>query len=174
MAGRGSLGSTLKRVQNGSWRGLRLTRSRAGSGLLRIFLRHFRPLDLMAALEPAPELRKDILVAAGLHEKIARRKSPESAAEDLRIALDEGITTASDVLGLLKPDDRVRYLNRAKLFAFAVEDGFYSGQKNGAEHEKSVDRLLFIIESAIPRRSSSPSRISPRASESKPSCTGCP
>lgn len=114
------------------------------------FLRHFRPLELMEALEGAPELRKDLLVmAAGLHEKIARRKSTQSAAEDLRIALDEGVTTAADVLRVLKPEDRVRYLNRPKLFAFAVEDGFYHGQRTGSEHEKAVERLLFILEAAI-------------------------
>jgi hypothetical protein len=113
------------------------------------FLRHFKPLELMEALESAPELRKDILMAAGLHEKIARRKSAQSAAEDLRLALDEGVTSAAEILTLITPDDRVRYLNRSKLFAFAVEDGFFSGQKNGAEHEKAVDRLLSILESAI-------------------------
>lgn len=114
------------------------------------FLRHFRPLELMEALEPAPELRKDLLVmAAGLHEKIARRKSTQSAAEDLRIALDEGVTTPADILRVFKPEDRVRFLNRAKLFAFAVEDGFYQGQRTGSEHEKAVERLLFILEAAI-------------------------
>lgn len=113
------------------------------------FMRTFPPAELMAALSAAPELRKDILVAAGLHEKIARRKSAESAAEDLRIALDEGITSASIILELLKPEDRVRYLDRAKLFGFAVEDGYFSGQKTGSEHERAVDRLLSILESAI-------------------------
>ena len=113
------------------------------------FLRVFQPSELMGALEAAPELRKDILVAAGLHEKIARRKSPESAADDLRIALDEGITTAAEILKILKPEDRVRYLNRAKLFAFAVEDGYFSGQKTGSDHERAVERLLSILESAM-------------------------
>lgn len=114
------------------------------------FLRAFKPLELMESLEAAPELRKDILVmAAGMHEKIARRKSTQSASEDLRIALDEGVTTAADVLEVLQPDDRVRYLNRPKLLAFAVEDSFYSHPKSGSEHEKAVDRLLFILEAAL-------------------------
>lgn len=114
------------------------------------FLRQFPPLELMQSLELAPELRKDILVmAAGTHEKIARRKSAQSAAEDLRFALDEGVTTAADVLEVFSSDDRVRYLNRVRLFAFAVEDAFYSGQKTTSEHEKAVERLLFILEAAI-------------------------
>lgn len=114
------------------------------------FLRYFKPLELMEALESAPELRKELLVmAAGLHERIALRKSTQSAAEDLRIALDEGVTSAADILRVLKPEDRVRYLNRAKLFAFAVEDGFYASQKTSADHEKAVDRLLMILESAV-------------------------
>ena len=64
------------------------------------FLRYFKPLELMEALESAPELRKELLVmAAGLHERIALRKSTQSAAEDLRIALDEGVTSAADISG---------------------------------------------------------------------------
>ena len=40
------------------------------------FLRHFKPLDLMIALESAHELRAEILVkAAGVHQKIAIKKS---------------------------------------------------------------------------------------------------
>src|SRR4051812_26277285 len=76
------------------------------------FLRLFKPLDLMQGLEAAPDLRAAVLVgAAGVHEKIARKKSTASAAEDLRIALDEGVTTGAAILQLLPADDRVRFLD---------------------------------------------------------------
>ena len=40
------------------------------------FLRHFKPLDLMVALESAHDLRAEILVkAAGVHQKIAIKKT---------------------------------------------------------------------------------------------------
>jgi hypothetical protein len=75
------------------------------------FLRHFKPADLMQRLEKAPDLRANILVkAAGVHDRIARKKSTGSAAEDLRIALDESVTTSAAVLELFPPDDRIRYL----------------------------------------------------------------
>ena len=54
------------------------------------FLRHFRPPDLMQSLEGAPDLRARVLIeGAGVHEKIARKKSTTSAAEDLKLALEK-------------------------------------------------------------------------------------
>lgn len=114
------------------------------------FLRQFPPIELMQSLEAAPELRKDILVmAAGTHEKIARRKGAQSAAEDLRFALDEGVTSAADILEVFTSDDQVRYLDQVRLFAFAVEDANSSGQKAGSEQGKAAEHLLFIIETAL-------------------------
>lgn len=114
------------------------------------FLRHFGPLDLMKGLEPAPELRKNILVvAAGVHEKIARKKSIESAAEDLALALEEDVTSAADILSLFPPDDRVRYLDHGKLWAFAVEDEFYAPAKAGRNEDRSIDRMTFMLEAAM-------------------------
>ncbi|MFZ5889810.1 MAG: hypothetical protein ACOY0T_01970 [Myxococcota bacterium] len=111
------------------------------------FLRAFPPLDLMRGLDTAPDLRGSILTkAVGFHERIARKKSAESAAEDLRIALEEGVTTAADILSLLSADDRVRYLDRARLFAFAIEDGFFSG---AAPSDAASDAMLFLLETAL-------------------------
>lgn len=113
------------------------------------FVRHFGPLELMQSLEEAPHLRKDILVAAGVHERVALKKSVDAAAEDLRMALDEGVTTPREVLELLPPDDRVRHLDRSKLFNFIVGDGFHAPQQTGFEYERAVERMVFVLEAAI-------------------------
>jgi len=109
------------------------------------FLRAFPPLDLMRGLDSAPDLRGSILTkAVGFHERIARKKTAQSAAEDLRIALEEGVTTASDILSLISADDRVRYLDRARLFAFAIEDGFFTSKPDTA-----IDAMVFLLETAL-------------------------
>ncbi len=113
------------------------------------FLRHFKPADLMQRLEKAPDLRANILVkAAGVHDRIARKKSTTSAAEDLRIAIDEGVTTSAAVLDLLPPDDRIRYLERPKLWAFVTEEHFWAtnAQTTG---EKAVARMIYLLEAAM-------------------------
>ena len=114
------------------------------------FFRHFQPFDLMKSLEAAPDIRKDILVlAAGVHEKIARKKSTESAAEDLKIALDEEVTTPTDLLSLIQPDDRVRYLDRQRLWSFAFEDEFYAPLNAEANRERAIERMAFLLETAL-------------------------
>lgn len=114
------------------------------------FLRQFAPIDLMKGLDASPDLRGLILTkAVGFHERIARKKSAESAAEDLRIALEEGVTTAEDILSLVSADDRVRYLDRARLFTFAVDPSFFSSTKSGSEQERAVERMAFLLETAL-------------------------
>lgn len=113
------------------------------------FLRHFKPADLMQRLEKAPDLRANILVkAAGVHDRIARKKSTGSAAEDLRIALDEGVTTSAAVVDLIPPDDRIRYLERPKLWGFITEEHFWApnAQTTG---EKAVARMIYLLEAAM-------------------------
>lgn len=113
------------------------------------FLEHFKPLDLMRGLDTAPDLRGRILTkAVGFHERIARKKSAESAAEDIRIALEEGVTTPADILELLSPDDRVTYLDRERLFAFAIDRNFFASAKE-AEPERAIDRMMFLLETAL-------------------------
>jgi hypothetical protein len=111
------------------------------------FLRSFPPLDLMRGLDSAPDLRGSILTkAVGFHERIARKKSAESAAEDLRIALEENVTTAADILSLLSDDDRVRYLDRPRLFAFAIDPGFFAGAKPS---DIAINTMVFLLETAL-------------------------
>jgi hypothetical protein len=112
------------------------------------FLRHFKPQDLMQRLEKAPDVRATILIkAAGVHERIVRKKSTASAAEDLRIALDEGLTTPADILDLFPADDRVRYLERTKLWAFVTEEHFWAAGSPAAG--QAVGRMTFLLEAAL-------------------------
>ena len=114
------------------------------------FLRHFKPLDLMVALESAHELRAEILVkAAGVHQKIAIKKSTTSGAEDLRIAIEEGLTDAAAILDLFPPDDRVRYLDTPRLWTFLVEDEFWSTLNAEANRERAIGRMTFTLENAL-------------------------
>lgn len=114
------------------------------------FLRHFKPADLMQGLEGAPDLRAKILIeGAGVHEKIARKKSTSSAAEDLKLALDEGVTNGAQLLTLLPPDDRVRYLDHKKLWEFTTEDEFWSPLNAEADVDRALSRMVFLIEGAL-------------------------
>jgi len=113
------------------------------------FLRHFKPADLMQRLEKVPDLRATILVkAAGVHERIVRKKSTSSAAEDLRIAIDEGLTTPADLLELFPTDDRVRHLERSKLWSFLTEEHFWEPNASAGAGQ-AVARMTFLIESAL-------------------------
>ncbi|MEP7052070.1 MAG: hypothetical protein ABJB12_17025 [Pseudomonadota bacterium] len=114
------------------------------------FLRHFKPLDLMVALESAHELRAEILVkAAGVHQKIAIKKSTSSGAEDLRIAIEEGLTDAAAIMEMFAPDDRVRYLDAPRLWSFLVEDDFWSTLNAEANRERAIGRMTFTLENAL-------------------------
>jgi len=114
------------------------------------FLRHFKPLDLMVALESAHDLRAEILVkAAGVHQKIAIKKSTTSGAEDLRIAIEEGLTDAAAILDLFPPDDRIRYLDAPRLWAFLVEDEFWSTLNAEANRDRAIGRMTFTLENAL-------------------------
>ncbi|HYP91322.1 MAG TPA: hypothetical protein VEQ59_24315, partial [Polyangiaceae bacterium] len=114
------------------------------------FLRHFRPADLMQSLEGAPDLRARVLIeGAGVHEKIARKKSTTSAAEDLKLALDEGVMSSAQLLTLLPPDDRIRYLDAKKLWAFTTEDEFWSPLNAEANVDAALSRVVFLLENAL-------------------------
>jgi len=114
------------------------------------FLRHFKPADLMHSLEGAPDLRAKILIeGAGVHEKIARKKSTSSAAEDLKLALDEGVTNAAQLLTLLPADDRIRYLDHKKLWGFTTEDEFWSPLNAEADVDRALSRVVFLLENAL-------------------------
>ncbi len=112
------------------------------------FLQHFGPDAIMQALADADELRSRLLVKlANVHERIASKKSIGSAAEDLRLALDENVTSPDAVLELFPADDRVRYLKAPLLWRFMFEDKFYSTTPSDGEsaHERAAGRLTFLL-----------------------------
>lgn len=109
------------------------------------FLETFPPDELMRALESDLELRTEILVnTVGLPERIARKKTADSAAEDLILALDEGVTSATGILELISPDECVKLLDQQRLFSFALDPDTLT---NGSE--AATSRLMFALETAL-------------------------
>lgn len=105
----------------------------------------------MRSLATEPERRGRILEATtGLRARIANKKSPDSSAEDLQIALDEKITTPGTVLTLLTPDDRVRFLDAHLLWGFIVEPKYGAGSVELGEQIPEIrEHTTFIIETAL-------------------------
>ncbi len=115
------------------------------------FIRHFPPHSIMQGLANQPGLRAAILVlTTGLKQKIAEKKSWESAAEDLQIALEEGETDAESVVAVFDPDDRVRYLDHKRLWSFLIEAEFWNAAASDRQaHELAKDNVAFMIERAL-------------------------
>jgi len=100
------------------------------------FIRHFPPSAIMGGLEDEPQRRANILViCTGVRMKIATKKSAGSSAEDLQIALDEDETDAETIVTLFDPDDRVLYLDPAKLWAYVTEGRFWEGEGSASSRE---------------------------------------
>jgi len=118
------------------------------------FIRHFPPLDIMKGLAERPDLRANILVpTTGVRPKIALKKSAESAGLDLQIALDEGETDAAVIVSLFHPDDRVRYLESARLWNYVIEPKFWSVEKSqSAEFDRARSHMAFILDRAMEDR----------------------
>jgi len=115
------------------------------------FIRHFPPEIIMKGLEHQAALRASILVlTTGLKKKIAMKKSWESAAEDLQIALDEGETDAESIVAVFEPDDRIRFLDHKKIWSFLVEGEFW---RVGADDKAALDaarsHIAFMLERAL-------------------------
>jgi len=111
------------------------------------FVEFFSPAEIMESLDSDPDLRAKILVeAAGVHERIARKKSTNSAAEDLRIALEEGICNAGAVLDLFPPDARVQHLEHGRLWTFLTEDGFWTSV---SDSDQAIKRVQFMLETGL-------------------------
>ncbi|MBN1612651.1 MAG: hypothetical protein JW940_38865 [Polyangiaceae bacterium] len=114
------------------------------------FIRHFPPQRIMEGLADSPELRAQILVeATGLKQRIAARKPWDSAAQDLQIALTEGETSAAAILWGFHPDDRVRYLQRADLWAFVVEGDFWNVDPSSPQFAVAKAHVAFLLERAL-------------------------
>ena len=115
------------------------------------FIRHFPPSAIMEGLAEVPEIRASILVlTTGLRQKIAARKSWQSAAEDLQIALDERETDPESVVTVFAPDDRVRYLDAVKLWQFLIESEFWSVEaKDKERYARAKEHSAFLLERAL-------------------------
>jgi hypothetical protein len=115
------------------------------------FLRHFGPRTLINGLANDEPLKVRVLTSTTrVNERLAARKTNASAAEDLALALDSGLTNAEQLLALIPPDDRVRNLDASKLWAFLTEIEFWKGQADDPrERERYVQRVTFILESAL-------------------------
>lgn len=105
----------------------------------------FPPSAIMSALERADALRARILVElAGVHEKIAPKKSVTAAGEDLKLALDEKLCDPQKLLELFGSDEQVRYLPADKLWALATRDQFWK-----TPSDKARQRLLDLLQTAL-------------------------
>jgi len=115
------------------------------------FLRHFGPRELMESLSRDDDLRSRVLMGTTrVNERLAQRKTIESATEDLTLALEEGLTDADKVVALIPADDRVRLLEASKLWAFLSEAEFWKGEAASAEErDRYVRRLTFVVERAL-------------------------
>jgi hypothetical protein len=90
------------------------------------FLDRFPADAVMSELADQPKLRARILTAClGLPEQTAERLKPPVAGAALETALQAGDTTASKVLENFHPDDRVRELPWAALWAFVSEGDWW-------------------------------------------------
>lgn len=113
------------------------------------FIHHFPPTAIMEGLKDQSQLRANILViTTGVKTKIARKKSWDSAGQDLQIALDEGEADAETIVTLFEPDDRVRFLDAQKLWAYVVEGEFWRA-KTGAEFDIAKAHTAFMLDRAL-------------------------
>lgn len=101
----------------------------------------FPPETIMTALADADDLRARLLIeAAGVHAKIAPKKSTSAAAEDLQIALDEGVCTPDDILKLLPVDELVQHLDRAAIWKVVTRDQFWL--QDGARPQARMQHMI--------------------------------
>jgi hypothetical protein len=115
------------------------------------FVRLFPPSLIMQGLEHHPELRASILVATtGVREKIALRKSWQDAAADLELALEEGETNTEAVVELFRVDDRVRFLDARRIWAFLSEGEFWRiADADAVSAAHSQGHIAYLLESAL-------------------------
>ncbi len=108
-------------------------------------MRAFPPDTFMRSLESAPGLRTRLLVEVlGVHEKIAPKKSSAASAEDLSIALAEGVATSSDVFGVVNADECVRYFDNGVIWNVIVSSAFWT-----TDDARARARMDFTLTRAI-------------------------
>jgi hypothetical protein len=117
----------------------------------RDFIRHFPPETIMEGMANQAELRASILSqTTGLKARIASKKTWQAAAEDLRIALTEGETTADTIMAVFDPDDRIRYLDPKALWAFLVEGDFWAVSPTKVEeHRIARQHVAYLLDRGL-------------------------
>jgi hypothetical protein len=111
------------------------------------FLRHFPPSVIIESLANEEDVRVKLLtVTTGMHERLARRKSVASGADDLGLALEEKTTTPNDVLELYPRSVQVRCLPGARLWQFLTEEQFWA---DGPRNERATERIVFTLQTAL-------------------------
>jgi hypothetical protein len=111
------------------------------------FLRHFPPSVIVESLANEEDVRVKLLTATtGMHERLARRKSLASGADDLGLALEEKTTTPSDVLDLYPRAVQVKCLPGARLWQFLTEERFWA---DGPRNERATERIVFTLQTAL-------------------------
>lgn len=112
------------------------------------FVRHFPPQVIMEGLRDRASLRAKILVpTVGTKQRVALKKSWQSAADDLDISLAEGETEAKAVVELFAPDDRVTYLEATELWDFITEGEFWNA--SGKEAKLAQQHVAFMLSQAL-------------------------
>lgn len=108
-------------------------------------MRAFPPDTFMRSLESAPSLRTRLLVEVlGVHERIAPKKSTAACAEDLSIALAEGVATSADVFAIVNADECVRYFSNETIWSVLVSSGFWS-----TDDARARARMEFTLTRAV-------------------------
>jgi hypothetical protein len=111
------------------------------------FLRHFPPSVIVESLASEEDVRVKLLTATtGMHERLARRKSLASGADDLGLALEEKTTTPNDVLELYPRTVQVKCLPGARLWQFLTEENFWA---DGPRNERATERIVFTLQTAL-------------------------
>ncbi len=116
------------------------------------FIRHFPPSSIMTALDEQPRLRSSFLtLLVGLREKTALRTPSADAGRLLQSALEERDTDADAITRTFDPDDRIRFLDPKKLWAFLTEGEFWkvSRSKDSAGHKIAQSHLAYLVDRAL-------------------------
>jgi len=112
------------------------------------FVRHFPPQVIMEGLRDRASLRAKILVpTVGTRQRVALKKSWQSAADDLDISLAEGETEAKAVVELFAPDDRVTYLEPTELWDYITEGDFWNA--SGKDAKLAQRHVAFMLSQAL-------------------------
>jgi hypothetical protein len=115
------------------------------------FLAQFPATALAAALADAPELRGRMLeLGLGMPRGEAYRKPAVVCGLQLQHALDRGELDAAVLVQLLRPDDRVRYLDRDALWIYLRADALMRvRQEDEAGTERARRYVDLLLQRAV-------------------------